>query len=307
MKILITGGAGFIGSHLAQACQGQADVRVLDNFNSGKRVFLEGIACEIIAGSILDQAVVETAVQGVDSVIHLAALVSVPVSCAQPQECVTQNANGTLNVLQAAARAGVKTFVFASSAAVYGDDPKVPKVETMQPHPKSPYAVTKLDGEYYCEWVAASSSMRTVALRFFNVFGPRQLPEGSYGAAVPFFIRRALRKEPLTIFGDGEQTRDFIYVEDIVSALRFATQNSRMQGVFNCGYGQTQTINQLAGKIVALTGSTSPIIHGPERPGDVRHSHAAVDRLMALGWKPHRDFDFGLQQTINYFRRLNGF
>src|ERR1039458_5425415 len=208
MRILITGGAGFIGSHLAQECQGKAALRILDDFSSGKRAHLDGVDCEIIEGSILDQTALGAAVQGMDCVFHLAALVSVPVSCEQPQECVARNVTGTLNVLQAAVRAGVKTFVFASSAAVYGDDPEVPKREEMQPRPKSPYEITKLDAEVYCEWVSANSRMRTVALRFFNVFGPRQLPEGSYGAAVPLFIRRALQNEPITIFGDGEQTRD---------------------------------------------------------------------------------------------------
>jgi UDP-glucose 4-epimerase len=304
MKVLITGGAGFIGSHVAETCQFKSEVRVFDDFSSGKHANLKDVRCKIIEGSILDPSALETAVRGVDCIFHLAALVSVPLSCEKPLECVARNVAGTINVLQAAVQAKVKTFVFASSAAVYGDDAEVPKRESMPPRPRSPYAVTKLDGEYYCELLSSDTRMRTVALRFFNVFGPRQDPGGPYGAVVPLLIRQALQKKPITIFGDGEQTRDFIYVEDIASAIVFAAENTAMQGVFNAGYGKSVSINGLAQKILKLTGSASQVVHAPERPGDVRHSLAGTDRLLAQGWRPGKDFDLGLAKTVEYFRRI---
>lgn len=300
--MLITGGAGFIGSHLAEVCQSKFKVRILDDFSSGKLSNLKGVRCKIIKGSILDRRTLKEAMRGVDHVFHLAALVSVPVSCEKPLECVARNVTGTINVLQAALEANVKTFVFASSAAIYGDDGERARQENMLPCPKSPYAVSKLDGEYYCEMFSSGTQMRTVALRFFNVFGPRQDPHGPYGGAVPVFITRALQNKPITIFGDGEQTRDFVYVEDIASAMMFAAQKSTMQGVFNAGYGSSISINGLAEKVLKHAGSTSEILHATERPGDVRHSCAKVDRLHNQGWRPVKDIDSGLKETVGCFR-----
>ncbi len=302
MSVLVTGGAGFIGSHLAGSCARGGEVRVLDDFSSGSRSNLRGVDCEILEGSILDAATVEAAVRGMDVVFHLAALVSVPASCERPVACVERNVIGLLNVLRAAVRAGVGTFVFASSAAVYGDDPRVPKTEDMAPRPRSPYAVTKLDGETYCDLLSSGTAMRTVSLRFFNVFGPRQDPRGSYAAAIPRFIGQALRNDPITLFGDGGQTRDFVPVADIVSAMLFAARNPAVRGVFNCGHGAGRTIRGLAERIRDLAGSTSPIIHAPERPGDIRHSVAAVDRLLGAGWRPEADFDLALAETIAWSR-----
>lgn len=306
MRVLITGGAGFIGSHLAAHFQGRAAVRVLDNLRTGDRANLAGLDVEFIEGSITDRAVVQRAVAGVDYVFHLAALVSVPESVERPHECVELNVHGLLNVLEAAADAGVRKLCFSSSAAVYGDNPVVPKREDMLPEPKSPYAVTKLDGEYYCRQFTEAGRLETVALRFFNVFGPRQNPAGAYAAAVPIFIQQALAGEPLTIHGDGGQTRDFIFVEDIVAANVFAVTTPGLTGVFNAGYGGQVTILELAQRIIALAASRSPIVHAPPRKGDVRHSRASVDRLRAAGFSPAGSLERGLRLTVEAFRARLG-
>ena len=302
MRILITGGAGFIGSHLAEHFQGRADVRVLDDLRTGHRRNLAGLKVEFLHGSILDREILRAAMQGVDYVFHLAAMVSVAESVRQPQACVELNAIGTLNVLEAAAAAGVRKLCFSSSAAVYGDHPVVPKREDMCPEPRSPYAVTKLDGEFYCRQFTAEGRLETVALRFFNVFGPRQDPNGPYGAAMSIFFRRALAGEPLTIFGDGGQTRDFIYVKDIVAALDFAAGTSGLTGVFNAGYGGQITVLELAQRILALAGSRSQIQFEPARAGDVRHSRASVERLLNAGFRPIGTLDAGLQLMLSALR-----
>jgi UDP-glucose 4-epimerase len=303
MKILITGGAGFIGSHIVEHYQGIAEeIRVLDNLRTGYLHNLVGLEHEMIQGSVTDREVVRRAVQGVDLIFHLAALVSVPESMSKPGECVDINVHGLLNVLEEAAEAGVKKLVFASSAAVYGDNPTVPKVESMLPEPKSPYAITKLDGEYYLEMFQREGRLETAALRFFNVFGPRQDPAGAYAAAVPIFIEKALRNEDITVFGDGGQTRDFIYVKDIVGALVFAAETQGVTGVFNAGYGGQITINQLGEGLIRAAGSTSSLVHLGERPGDVRHSRASAERLRAAGWSPQHTLEDGLQQTLEFFR-----
>lgn len=303
MKILITGGAGFIGSHIVEHYQGIAEeIRVLDNLRTGYLHNLVGLEHEMIRGSVTDREVVRRAVQGVDLIFHLAALVSVPESMSKPGECVDINVHGLLNVLEEAAEAGVKKLVFASSAAVYGDNPTVPKVESMLPEPKSPYAITKLDGEYYLDMFQREGRLETAALRFFNVFGPRQDPAGAYAAAVPIFIEKALRNEDITVFGDGGQTRDFIYVKDIVGALVFAVETQGVTGVFNAGYGGQITINQLGEGLIRAAGSTSSLVHLGERPGDVRHSRASAERLRAAGWSPQHTLEDGLQQTLEFFR-----
>lgn len=302
MRVLITGGAGFIGSHIAEYFQGKAEVVVLDNFRSGHRRNLEGLKVELIEASILDRPALERALQGVDLVFHLAAMISVPESMLKPRECVEINTLGTLHVLEAAATAKVKKVVLASSAAIYGDNPTVPKVETMFPEPKSPYAVTKLDGEYYLELFQRQGSLKTASLRFFNVFGPRQDPKSPYAAAVPIFIEKALGHETITIFGDGGATRDFIYVKDIVQALVFAATNESVSGTHNVGYGKKMTVLELAQEVLRLTESSSVIDHQPERLGDVRHSMASSDKLQGAGWKPAHSVAEGLKATVAYFR-----
>lgn len=302
MKVLITGGAGFIGSHIAQLLQSRARIRVLDNLRTGRRSNLHGLEVEFIEGSILDRETVRRAVDGIDYVFHLAALVSVPESVERPHDCVALNVTGLLNVLEAAADARVRKLCLSSSAAIYGDSPSVPKIETMVPEPRSPYAVTKLDGEFYCRQYSEAGRLETVALRFFNVFGPRQDPRSAYAAAVPIFIQQALAGEPLTIHGDGGQTRDFVHVKDIAAANVFATTKPGLTGVFNVGYGQALTVLELADRIVALAGSGSKIRFAPPRAGDVRHSRASISKLQSAGFRPVSSLDAGLRETLDFFR-----
>ena len=306
MKILITGGSGFIGSHIVELYQDKAEeIRVLDNLRTGYRHNLDGLRHTFIEGSITDRELVKKAVQGVDYIFHLAALVSVPESMAKPGECVDINVHGLLNVLEEAAAAGVKKLVFASSAAIYGDNPTVPKVETMIPEPKSPYAITKLDGEYYLGMFQNEGKLETAAIRFFNVFGPRQDPKGAYAAAVPIFIEKAVNSDDITVFGDGGQTRDFIYVKDIAGALAFAVETPGVIGVFNAGYGGQITIEDLAYGLVSAADSASKILHAPERAGDVRHSRASADKLRAAGWVPRHTLEEGLGVTLKFFKDKN--
>ena len=253
---------------------------------------------------ILDRNLVKRAVDGVDYIFHLAALVSVPESMAKPQECVELNVTGLLNVLEAADSAGVRKLVLASSAAIYGNNPTVPKVETTVPEPRSPYAITKLDGEYYNALFTTEGRLETASLRLFNVFGPRQDPTSAYAAAVPIFIRKALAGKPLTIYGDGEQTRDFIYVKDVVAALAFAATTPGVTGVFNVGYGVSTSINDIARTIIAEAGSPSEIRHEPARAGDVKHSLASVELLRSAGFRPVSNLRDGLAATLRSFQEL---
>lgn len=301
MRILVTGGAGFIGSHIVEYFQGKAAVRVLDNLRSGFKRNLDGFEVELIEASILDRDAVRRAMEGVDFVFHLAAMISVPESMEQPIECNELNTTGTLVVLEEAARARVKKLILSSSAAIYGNNPITPKVETMLPEPKSPYAITKLDGEHYCKMFSEEGRLATACLRYFNVFGPRQDPKSQYAAAVPIFIHRAVRNEPISIHGDGEQTRDFIYVKDIAAANAYFATQSNATGVFNVAYGQRISIKDLATTICRLTGSRSEIRYTEPRPGDVKHSLASVDKLRAAGFTPTADFQAGLQTTIEFF------
>lgn len=301
MRVLVTGGAGFIGSHIVEYFQGKAEVRVLDNLRTGRRRNLDGFEVEFIEGDIRDRATVRRAMESVDYVFHLAAMVSVPESMEKIAECVEINDTGMVIVLEEAARAGVRKLCFSTSAAIYGDNPVVPKVETMLPEPKSPYAVTKLDGEYYCRIFTDTGRLQTACLRYFNVFGPRQNPKSAYAAAVPIFLEKAFANEPLTVFGDGGQTRDFIFVRDVVAANVFMAEHE-FTGVYNVAYGGRITIDDLAKEIIRLTGSSSKILHLAERPGDVRHSMAAVEKLRATGFVPAHTFEEGLAETVKFFR-----
>ncbi|MFN5655345.1 MAG: NAD-dependent epimerase/dehydratase family protein [Verrucomicrobiota bacterium] len=303
-RVLITGGAGFIGSHLVRHFAGQAQVTVLDDLRSGYARNLEGIACRFVRGSILDDASLREAMAGAEEVYHLAAMISVPESVAKPAECAELNTEGTRRVLAAAVAAGARKVVLASSAAIYGDNPTVPKLESMSPEPKSPYAETKLAGEHLLESYRQAHGLGTTSLRFFNVFGPRQDPRSAYAAAVPIFIAKALRDEPIGIHGDGGQTRDFVHVTDIVGALAYAGASADMAGTYNVGYGRSQSILELAQEILRLTGSKSAIEHLPPRAGDVRHSLASTERLLSAGWKPKSSVQSGLAETVEYFRQL---
>ena len=303
-RVLITGGAGFIGSHLARYFADMGEVTVLDDLRTGHARNLDGVACRFVRGSILDDVALREAVNGATEVYHLAAMVSVPESVAKPAECAELNTEGTRRVLAAAQVAGARKVVLASSAAIYGDNPTVPKFETMAPEPKSPYAETKLAGERLLEAYRISHGIGTTSLRFFNVFGPRQDPRSAYAAAVPIFIAKALRGEPIGIHGDGGQTRDFVHVADIVGALAHAGASAEMHGTYNVGYGRSLTILELAREILRLTGSRSRIEHLPPRAGDVRDSLASNERLLASGWRPRSSVALGLAETIEYFRGL---
>ena len=302
MKVLITGGAGFIGSHLVEYFQGKAEVRVLDNLRTGYLQNIDKFDAEFIKGSITDRKTVKEAVKDIDYIFHLAAMISVPESMEKPLECVEINTKGLLTVLEEAASANVKKLCFSSSSAIYGDSPIVPKVEIMAPEPKSPYAVTKLDGEYYCRIFNSNGWLNTVSLRYFNVFGPKQDPSSQYAAAVPIFISKAINNEPISIFGDGEQTRDFIFVKDIVAANVFLSQSPDLSGAYNVAYGQRITINDLAKKIIKMTGSKSEIQYLPEREGDIKHSSASIEKLLKTGFSPEGDLENGLKATIDFFK-----
>lgn len=301
-KILVTGGAGFIGSHIVEHFYQTDEVFVLDNLRSGFLKNIESFNVNFIEGSITDEELVKKVTEGVDYIFHLAALVSVPESMSKPQLTVEINTTATLNLLEAARQNQVKKIVLSTSAAIYGDNPVVPKLETMFPEPKSPYAVTKLDGEYYFKMFSEEYNLPTVCLRYFNVFGPRQDPKSQYAAAVPIFIDKAIKNEDITIYGDGEQTRDFIFVKDIVKANVAVAQNSAT-GVYNVARGGRITINDLARKIIQQTGSKSKINYEPERAGDVKHSQADVSKLRSIGIQSDYDLDAGLKSTIEFFTK----
>ncbi|MFH0736154.1 MAG: NAD-dependent epimerase/dehydratase family protein [bacterium] len=304
-KVVVSGGAGFIGSHVAQHYGNKGyKVVVIDNLRSGKIANLEVINnLQFINQSITNKDEVFKAVEGADYIFNFAALVSVPESIEKPYECVNINVNGILNLLEAAKTHKVKKVVHISSAAVYGDDPELPKRVTMKPAPKTPYSITKLDGEYYCNMYSEQFGLKTTTLRFFNVFGERQDPKSQYAAAVPIFIEKALKNEDITIFGDGLQTRDFIYVKDIVQACSLAAESPLPTGLFNVAYGRTITILEIAELIIKLTGSQSKINFAPQRSGDIKHSYAYVQETFdILKFNPNWDLIKGLEATINYFK-----
>jgi UDP-glucose 4-epimerase len=303
MRVLITGGAGFIGRHICGYFHDRAEVRVLDNLHCGRKSNLSGLECELIVGSILDRDLVREAVKGVDFVFHLAAMVSVQGSVQKPNECTEINAGGTAIVLEEAARARVKKLIFSSSAAIYGDNSIIPRIESMPVEPKSPYATSKYEGERYCHSFTDGGRLATVSLRYFNVFGPYQNPRSEYSAVVPAFIEKAIRNEPITIFGDGRQTRDFIYVKDVVAANAFFALKSQANGIFNVACGKQVTITELALTVRNLIRSSSTIEYAAERSGDVKHSVAGMDKAQRAGFRPTCDVAEGLRATIEFFRK----
>jgi UDP-glucose 4-epimerase len=304
MRILVTGGAGFIGSHFVEQFHSESEVLVVDNLRTGYLENLEGLNHIFHRVSVADFDRLVPLCEGVETIFHLAAMISVPESMEKPAECVRINTLGTLNVLEAARRTGVKNVVFASSAAVYGDNPTVPKVETMLPEPHSPYAVTKLDGEYYMRMYRKEWGINCTSLRFFNVFGPRQDPGSQYAAAIPIFIYRALRGQDIVIYGDGSQVRDFIFVKEVVAAGILASEKGK--DVYNVARGEYITILRLAELIIELIGSSSKIVHTNPRPGDIHTSYADISRLTGLGFQPSGDQRASLLETIAFFEnRLN--
>ncbi len=305
---LVTGGAGFIGSNLVRRLAGQgARVRVFDDLSSGHLENLEGLekSVEFIRGDLRDAAAVREAARGARNVFHVGALASVQASVDDPAATHEINVTGTLNVLLAARDAGAERVVFSSSASVYGDSPEMPKREDMLPAPLTGYALSKLAGEHYGRIFHGLYGLKFFALRYFNVFGPRQDPASHYAAVIPLFMRAYASGRQPTIFGDGGQTRDFTFVEDVVSAnLRcLAAPDSAAGGVYNVAYGDRVSINDLAREIAALAGQPFAPAYAPARAGDVRESQA--DALLArrvLGWKPEHTFAAGLRATYDWFK-----
>ena len=306
---LVTGGAGFIGSNLVEALLDEgASVRVLDDFSTGKRENLDEFLGEIelVEGSITDPATCASACEGIQFVLHQAALASVPRSVANPAASHETCATGTLNMLIAARDARVRRLVYAGSSSAYGDTPTLPKVETMPALPRSPYAVAKLAGEHYCKAFSLIYGFETVVLRYFNIFGPRQDPTSQYSAVIPLFITKALAGEGPTIDGDGEQTRDFTYVENAVRAnlLACTATPAAVSGeVFNVGCGEQISVNQLWEAIQDATGVRVNSVMGPAREGDVRDSLASLDKIQGqMGYTVTVSLAEGLGRTVESLR-----
>jgi len=302
-SVLVTGGAGFIGSHVAQRFAQQGfEVRVLDDLSSGSRANCDA-SWSFLEADVCDADALDRAAEAAEVVVHLAAFTSVPESFERFRECYRTNVLGTFNVLEACVRRRVRKLVFASSSAVYAELPDAPKTEDDCPEPISPYAVSKLEGEHLLEIYGQARGLASVAMRFFNVYGPRQPADSAYAAAVPIFMQRGLRGEPLTIYGDGHQTRDFVFVADVAAAV-FQAANSAETGVYNVGTGQPVEVLELANTIVKLTGGTGSHRFEALRPGDVRSSTADVTRIeKALGWCPAHSPEQGLRETLAWYRQ----
>lgn len=304
---LVTGGAGFIGSHLVEELLRQGEeVRVLDNFSTGKREnlvpFLDRIA--LIEGDIRSYHIVREAVQGVDYVLHQGALPSVPRSVNDPITTNEVNVGGTLNILDAARDSGVKRVVYASSSSVYGANRQLPKREDMMPQPISPYSVSKLTGEKYCHVFSQTYGLETVALRYFNVFGPRQDPQSTYSAFIPKFVSGMIRGRPLIIDGDGSQSRDFTFVSNVVQAnLRAATAEHVSGEVFNIACGSKLSLNEVIGYLREILENEGNITYGSPRTGDVPHSLADISQAQAkLGYEPVVSVKTGLEKVAMWFK-----
>lgn len=307
-RSLVTGGAGFIGSHIVRRLLELGhEVRVIDNLITGFRHNLDEVADRIDfrVADIRDPRSCAEAVEGVDVVFHVAALPSVPRSMADPVGTHETNVNGTLNLLEAGRRAGVSRFVYSSSSSAYGDTPVLPKVESMEPLPRSPYAAAKLSGELYTLAYARAGLIEGVALRYFNVFGPRQDPNGPYAAIIPLVFRAAMTGTPVTIFGDGRQTRDFTFVENAVDANLLSAQRdaTRVSGqVLNIGAGSRTSLLELIEMVQQTVGMEVNVLHAPDRPGDVRDSQAGLARAQSvLGYQPAVDVREGIRRLWAWY------
>ena len=306
MKYLITGGAGFIGSHIAQSLiQQGAEVRILDNFSSGKRENIAGFDIEVIEGDLRDASCVTEAVRGVNVVFHEAAFVSVPESMEKPQECFDVNVSGTSILFEAARKAGVQRVVFASSSAVYGDSTAMPLVEDTPLKQLSPYATSKRIDEMYAELFTNQFGLEIAALRYFNVYGPRQRPDSMYAAAVPIFIRRMLDNKPITIYGDGGQSRDLVNVRDVVQANLLASQRPAAPGqIFNVCTGVETRLLDLIDILYEFFPNAPRHIHAEPRPGDIYRSIGTPRKAMdVLGFKPQVSLVDGLKEAVEEMRR----
>ena len=306
MRYVVTGGAGFIGSNLAEQLASDGhEVVIVDDLSTGRRENIKDLIGQsrvtFIEGSVTDLDLLVDVCRGANGIFHQAAVASVPRSVANPRETNEVNVAGTVNVLWAAKECGVSAVVAASTSAIYGNDPVFPKRETMAPTPLSPYAVSKLADECYGKVFSDLYGIRTVFLRYFNVFGPRQDPDSEYAAVIPKFISRLIDGKPPIIYGDGEQTRDFIAVADVVRANILAMENSA-SGVFNIAGGSRISLNELAGNLSAITGIHLQPLYEPPRPGDVRDSLADISRAgEAFGFSPRYTLDEGLRRTVAWF------
>ena len=305
-RVLVTGGAGFIGSHIVDALIGRdLEVGVLDDFATGEmsNLPIDSPRLRIHRGDIRDEAFVKQAVKGYDAIVHEAALVSVTRSIEDPERTNSVNVGGTLNLLSAANDAKIERFIFASSSSVYGESQTLPKIETMNTSPISPYAVSKLAAENYCRVFASVYGLSTVSLRYFNVYGPRQ-KYGPYSGVIPTFVNRVIHDEAPIVFGDGEQTRDFTYVQDAVSANLLSLERDPSPGeVFNVEGGAQVSLNLLAASIEKIMGKPSlGTEHAPPREGDIRHSFADISKARAvLGYSPRYSLEDGLREVIGGF------
>lgn len=307
---LVSGGAGFIGSNLVEELIKRGEsIKVIDNFSTGKKENIEEFMprIELVQGDIRNLDTVREAVEGVDFVLHEAALTSVARSIENPLATTESNVNGTLNVLIAAREAGVKRVVYASSSSVYGDNPTLPKREEMIPNPLSPYAVSKLSAEYYSQVFYRIYGLETVILRYFNVFGPRQDPVSRYAAVIPRFIKAMLNGECPSIYGDGEQSRDFTFVENVVKATILACREEKIPGeVFNIGGGKRTTINHLVKLISRLLDKNVEPIYTNPRAGDMRHSLADINKAgRLLNYQPHINLEEGLERTLEWYKECS--
>jgi len=310
-KFLVTGGAGFIGSNICKRLVAQGCfVRVVDNLLTGKRSNLAPIMdkIEFVEADMGVPEVARSVVKGIDVILHEGALPSVPRSVDDPASTHQHCVDATFTLLLAARDAGVKRFVYAASSAAYGDTPTLPKVETMAPNPLSPYAVGKLVGEYYCSVFSKVFGLQTIALRYFNVFGPQQDPTSQYAAAIPAFVTAILRDQSPTIYGDGEQSRDFTYVDNVVQANLLAARAQETHGeVVNIACGEAVTVNAIIGMINRLLGKKVKPIYAPARAGDVKHSLADITAARKLiGFQPVVLFREGLEKSIDWYRQNLG-
>lgn len=311
MRYLVTGGAGFIGSNIVDELVKRGHgVVVLDDLSSGKESNLAGVRGKVDfrEGTITDLATVQSAAKGTDYVIHLAARTSVPRSVADPIETNRVNIDGTLNVLVAARDAKAKRFVFAASSSAYGETPTLPKVETMQPSPISPYGVTKLVGELYAQVFGRCYGLENACLRYFNVFGPRQDPTSQYSGVLSRFMLAVIEGQPPVVYGDGEQSRDFTYIDNVVDeTLRACEANGASGLVFNGGTGARITLNQVLKQLEKITGRKIQAKYDPPRNGDIRDSQADISLArQVLGYQPLVQFEAGLQRTWDWYKSNYG-
>jgi UDP-glucose 4-epimerase len=300
-KFVITGGAGFIGSHLAESLAKENDVVVIDDLSTGKTENLTGMGVRFLKGSITNIRLLNKSFQDADCIFHLAAIASVKKSIDQPLLTNKVGIEGTLKVLLAARDAGVQRVVLASSAAVYGSSPQLPKKEDMIPEPISPYAISKLAGEHYAQVFQEIYGIETVSLRYFNVFGPRQDPSSQYSGVISRFISALIAGEKPIIYGDGEQTRDFVYVKDVVKANILASRSGT--GIFNIASGKSTSLNSLAAIIAKIIGKKVDLSYETARPGDIRHSLADISRARSLDYFPDYSIEDGLKETIKWYQR----